>query len=57
MSIRQGIRKAAINKRGAKYKKKYAIIQTARTSNGRQTTRYAYIKKVYINGKARYYYA
>jgi hypothetical protein len=55
--IKQGILKQAKNKKGAKYKKKYSITQTVKSSNGTQTTKYAYTKKVYVNGKPRYYYA
>ena len=58
MSIKQGIKKEAKHKSGkAKYKKKYTISQTATTSNDKQETKYAYTKKVVVNGKPRYYYS
>ena len=56
MAIKQGIRKSAKN-RNAKYKKKYTIAQTTKTSNNKQTTKYSYTKKITTNGKTRYYYA
>lgn len=57
MAAIQGIRRIAKNKKGAKYTKKYSISQTARSSNGKQTTKYAYTKKILVNSKYRYYYS
>lgn len=57
MAAIQGIRRIAKNKKGAKYTKKYSIKQTARSKNGKQTTKYAYTKKIMLNGKYRYYYS
>lgn len=59
MSIKQGIikKKKAINK---KKKPKYSFVVNKTTSqtssNGVTTKKFAYTKKVFINGKYRYYY-
>lgn len=54
--LKQSVKISAKNKNGAKYKKKSTIKQTVRTSNGKQTTKYSYTKKIYKNGKYQYYY-
>lgn len=56
--IKQGIKLSATHKnKTAKYKKKYSIKQITKSSNGKQSTKYAYTKKILVNGKYRYYYA
>lgn len=56
MAAKQSVKIKATNKNGAKYKKKVIVKQVARTSNGKQTTKYSYTKKIYKNGKYYYYY-
>ena len=55
MAFRQVIKFKAKN-RNAKYKKKYTIGQTTKTKNGKQTSKYSYTSKIFMNGKYRYYY-
>jgi hypothetical protein len=50
VGIKQGIKLKAKNK-NAKYKVKYTIAQTAKASNGRQTTKYSYSKKIVTKTK------
>lgn len=59
MSARQGVitKRKATNKNRAKYKVKTQRTASQVARNGKITTKYAYSKKVLVNGKYRYYYS